>query len=94
MDPFSIITGTAGLIDISTRIIKYLKDIEEAAGTVDEEISSLSQEIDSLVSINASIEKLWLATREIVPSVSSRMQLMLRIPGRSWVVFCKTVVLR
>ena len=71
MDPFSIIAGTAGLLDVSVRLIAYLKEVEEAAGKVDEEISNLSHEIDSLVSVNDSIEHLWLATHGSVPGVSS-----------------------
>ena len=70
MDPFSIISGTAGLLDISLRLIVYLKEVEEAAERVDEEIASLSQEIDTLVSVNDSIERLWLSTRESVPGIS------------------------
>ena len=70
MDPFSIITGTAGLLDISIRLISYLKGVEEAAGKVDEEIAGLSREIESLISVNDSIESLWLQTRENFPGVS------------------------
>jgi flagellar capping protein FliD len=70
MDPFSILVGTAGLLDISIRLISYLKDVEEAAGKVDEEIRSLSKEINSLATVNESIEHLWLRTRESVPGVS------------------------
>ncbi|KAG0649622.1 hypothetical protein D0Z07_4045 [Hyphodiscus hymeniophilus] len=70
MDPFSIIAGTAGLLDVSIRLVAYLREVEEAAGKVDEEIASLTQEIDTLASVNDSIERLWLNTRERVPSPS------------------------
>jgi hypothetical protein len=44
MDPFSILNGTAGLLDISCRVIGYLKQVEESSGRVDAEIAALSQE--------------------------------------------------
>jgi hypothetical protein len=70
MDPFSIIAGTAGLLDIAVRLIAYIKEVEESAGKVDQEIASLSQEIESLASVNDSIERLWLRNRENPPGVS------------------------
>lgn len=59
MDPFSIIAGSAGLLDVSIKLISYLKEIERAAGKVDEEIISLSREIEALVATNKSIEQFW-----------------------------------
>lgn len=51
-DPFSIIVGTAGLLDISYRVASYLIDIKVAAGNLDGEIATLSREIDSLIQVN------------------------------------------
>jgi len=67
MDPFSILAGTAGLLDVSIRVIQYLKQVEESAGKVEEDITALSQEINTLIIVNDSIETLWLANYEAVP---------------------------
>jgi len=67
MDPFTILAGTAGLLDVSIRVIQYLKQVEESAGKVEEDITALSQEINTLVVVNDSIERLWLANHEAAP---------------------------
>jgi hypothetical protein len=64
MDPFSILIGTAGLLDISFRVIGYLKQVEESACNVDAEIAALSQEINALINVNDAIDALWLANRD------------------------------
>jgi len=67
MDPFSILTGTAGLLDVSFRVIGYLKQVEEEAGTVEEEIAALSQEINALITVHDSIEALWRSNHDAAP---------------------------
>jgi predicted AAA+ superfamily ATPase len=67
MDPFSILAGTAGLLDVSFRVIGYLKQVEEAAGKVEEEIAALSQEINALITVNDSIEALWRSNHDPAP---------------------------
>lgn len=67
MDPFSILAGTTGLLDVSFRAIQYLKRLEESAGKVEEEISALSQEIHTLIIVNESIEALWEANHDCTP---------------------------
>jgi hypothetical protein len=58
MDPFSIAIGVASLLDITWRVGKYLKDVQEGAGIVEGEIASLLTEIQSLDSVNRSIKHL------------------------------------
>jgi DNA-binding transcriptional MerR regulator len=58
-DPFSIIAGSASLLDISWRVISYISRIQEAAARVEDELSALSKEIESLVSVNSSLEDVW-----------------------------------
>jgi len=58
-DPFSIVVGTAGLLDVSWRVFKYLKDVREGTASVEEEIAALSHEIETLISVNESLEDLW-----------------------------------
>jgi hypothetical protein len=66
MDPFSIITGTAGLLDGSFRVVAYPKQVEQAARKV-EEIAALSQEINALITVNDSIEALWRSNHDAAP---------------------------
>lgn len=67
MDPFSILAGTAGLLDVSFRVIGYLKQVEESAGKVEEEITALSQEINTLITVNDAVDALWLANHDAAP---------------------------
>lgn len=67
MDPFSIVVGTASLIDISWRVGNYLRDVHEAAGEVEGEITSLAREIQSLDSVNKSIKNLHEVEIEVLP---------------------------
>lgn len=55
-DPFSIIAGTIGLIDVCWRFGKYLKDVEAGAAKVDDEIGSLTREIEALTAVNETIQ--------------------------------------
>jgi hypothetical protein len=70
MEPFSITTGVAGLLDITWRVVKYLKDVQEAAGSVEGEIASLLSEIQALDAVNQSIKHLYETEVEILPASS------------------------
>lgn len=54
-DPFSIIVGTAGLIDVCWRFGSYLQDIQAGAAKIDDEIETLSRDIEALRVINETI---------------------------------------
>ena len=56
MDPFSIIVGVGSLLDMSLKLGKYVKEVNEAAATFEEDIQFLLAEIQSLNSVNKSIE--------------------------------------
>ena len=56
MDPFSIIVGTVGLIDVCTRFGAYLRDVHAGAAQIGDEISALSRELKSLKSVNETIK--------------------------------------
>jgi hypothetical protein len=70
MDPFSIAIGVASLLDITWRVAKYLKDVQEGAGLVEGEITSLLSEIQALDSINRSIKHLHETEVENLPTDS------------------------
>ncbi|OCL06656.1 tetratricopeptide repeat domain-containing protein [Glonium stellatum] len=67
-DPFSIIAGTAGLLDISFRLIGYLRQVEESAGKIEEEITALTQEINALITVNDAIDALWRDNHDATPA--------------------------
>lgn len=67
MDPFSITAGVVSLLDITWRVGKYLKDVQEGAGLVEGEIVSLLSEIQSLDSVNRSIQHLYETEVELLP---------------------------
>ncbi|RAH48301.1 tetratricopeptide repeat domain-containing protein [Aspergillus brunneoviolaceus CBS 621.78] len=59
MDPFSILVGSAGLTDVSFRIISYLATIRSASAKIQDELTILSQEISSLIAVNETVEDCW-----------------------------------
>lgn len=44
-DPFSIIAGTVSVADICIRVVKYLRDVQVAAATIEDDIAALIQEV-------------------------------------------------
>ncbi|KAL4971289.1 tetratricopeptide repeat domain-containing protein [Aspergillus desertorum] len=64
MDPFSILAGTAGLADVSWRLLKYLVNVKAASASIQEEIVTLEREIESLVTTNESVEELYHSRQE------------------------------
>jgi hypothetical protein len=67
MDPISILAGTVGLLDVSFRVIGYLRNIEKSAGKVEEETTALSQEIDNIITIVESVDRLWRSNQDAPP---------------------------
>lgn len=58
-DPFSIIAGTAGLLDVCFRIFKYLKETQAGSERIEEEITALLREIEALINVNESIKTVF-----------------------------------
>lgn len=67
MDPFSILTGTTGLLDVLWRCGSYLKHVHDSAGKIDEDIAALTHEIDALISVNTSIDDAFKAEHSRIP---------------------------
>jgi hypothetical protein len=65
MDPFPVITGTVGFIDVCWRAFGYLKSVEEAAGKVEDDITALSQEIQALITVHQSIVDVFEANKNV-----------------------------
>ena len=58
-DPFSVILGTIGVIEVCVHIGKYLQEIKAGAGEIDEEIKVLTHEVGALQSVNKSIQRIF-----------------------------------
>ena len=70
VDPFSIIAGTAGLLDVCWKVGSYLRDVEKSAGKINHEIAALSHELTSVISVIESIQHLKERTQDAVPDAS------------------------
>ena len=59
MDPFSIVVGVAGLLQVSAQLSQYVKVVLETASMFEGNINFLSREIEDLESVNISIKQLY-----------------------------------
>tara|TARA_R110002060_G_scaffold76491_1_gene86889 strand:+ start:149 stop:625 length:477 start_codon:yes stop_codon:yes gene_type:complete len=66
-DPFSILAGSAGLLDVLWRVGIYIRTTVESAGRIEEELDGLSREIQSLISINQAIEETFRQEKARLP---------------------------
>lgn len=65
-DPFSILAGTAGIIDICVRLTSYFRDVNAAAGRIEQDLFALLEEFTSLQAVNESIRVTWLDRHKTV----------------------------
>lgn len=49
-DPFSILAGTFGVLDVCVKVVKYLGDISRASNSIDDDLQAVSKEIEALES--------------------------------------------
>ena len=54
-DPFSILAGTAGLIDVCWRFGSYLHDVQAGAAKIEDEIGILARDIEALRVVNETV---------------------------------------
>ena len=77
-DPFSIVAGTAGVLDICWRVGTYLAKVKAAAGKIERDLVALSFEVNSLIAVNESIRTLWQVngeqTLEVLSPDSKRIE--------------------
>lgn len=59
MDPFSITVGVVGLADVTYRIVSFLKQIKSASTKIQDEIDTLTNEIEALTIANDSVQGMW-----------------------------------
>lgn len=59
-DPFSILAGTASIIDLCVRLTNYCRDVNAAAGRIEEDLFALLEEFLALRAVNESIRNVWL----------------------------------
>lgn len=79
-DPFSIIAGTAGLIDVCWRFGSYLHDVQAGAAKIEDEIENLSRDIEALKIINETIRDSY---KGLPSYLSSEIQRSKHV-GRLW----------
>ncbi|KAM4067329.1 hypothetical protein HRG_001301 [Hirsutella rhossiliensis] len=58
MDPFSITAGTAGLTDVTFRVINYLIVLRGASKKIQGEVDKLANEVKALANVNELVEEL------------------------------------
>ncbi|KAL8775872.1 MAG: hypothetical protein Q9194_003555 [Teloschistes cf. exilis] len=63
-DPFSIVAGTAGLLDVCWRVGSYMRRLKASAAKIERDLFSLSLEISALVTVSESIQNLWKVSSE------------------------------
>lgn len=80
VDPFSIVAGTLSLIDVCWRFGVYLHDVQAGAAKIDDEIASLSREIEHLQSVNESV----CATYKEIHKPSSKQEASLTYLETHW----------
>ena len=54
-EPFSVITATAGVIDICWRFGSYLRKVQAGAAQIEDDIETLSRDIDALRVVNETV---------------------------------------
>lgn len=64
MDPFSVIVGTIGLLDVCSRLIKYLKDDKGSVARIDREIEALSNDVAAVKVVTELIDAAVEAKKE------------------------------
>lgn len=63
-DPFSIIAGTTGILDVCWRVGSYLGRVKSAASKIERDLAALSYEVNGLIAVNESIQVLWNTNRD------------------------------
>jgi hypothetical protein len=71
-DPFSIVVGTIGVIEVCVHLGKYLQDVKAGAEEIVEEVEALFHEVGALRSVNESIKTTFEAEITQPPDVTER----------------------
>ena len=79
-DPFSIITATAGLMDVCWRFGSYLHELQAGAAKFDDAIERLNQDIEALKGVNETIRTSY---QELPSYLNSEVESSKHV-GRLW----------
>lgn len=55
MDPFSIVVGSVGIIDVCTRLVRYFREFEKAVAEIDQDIKDLLDHVETVALVVNSI---------------------------------------
>ncbi|PVH78576.1 hypothetical protein DL98DRAFT_634269 [Cadophora sp. DSE1049] len=69
-DPFSVLAGSAGLLDVLFRVFNYIRATVDSAGRIEEELEGLSHDIQALTSINEAIRETYQQEGTRLPGTS------------------------
>ena len=70
-DPFSIAAGTVSLLDVCWRVGTYLSSLNSSRGRIEQELAHLSREVNTIISVNNSIQALWNAQKKTEPLIQT-----------------------
>ena len=56
MDPFSIVVGSIGVIDVCARLFKYLREFEKAIAEIDQDVKDLLHHVETVALVVSSIK--------------------------------------
>lgn len=60
IDPVSILAAGFSIVDVTLRVINYLKDIKAATDTIDDDIEGLIDEVTALMTVHEQLEQVYL----------------------------------
>ena len=59
MDPFSILVGTVGLLDVCSRLLRYLANTPKNSKTFAQELESIAKDIEAVCTATSSVEAIY-----------------------------------
>lgn len=71
-DPFSIVSGTIGILDVCTKLGKLIWDINQGRKTIDQDLVDLEKQVNSLYDVCTTIQQLWTTSQsheKVQPSI-------------------------
>ncbi|KAI1310866.1 tetratricopeptide repeat domain-containing protein [Xylaria venustula] len=94
MDVFSVVTGAAGLLDICTRVVIYVKELKNDGASIQEEVDSLMNEVVTLQLVHDAVSQAYnkrvsMAQRSIQDPTSH--SLSPKITDRLWEALGRTI---
>jgi hypothetical protein len=68
MDPFSVVVGTVGLLDVCFRAGQRLTSLKNSIADVDKDLTVVQKDMDSILSTHGSLKSIWLSHHNTLPA--------------------------